>query len=146
MSDDVARLRALGLSEHAAEQKAVLLTDARAALAAMRDSRAVSDACAFWVPGRIEFLGKHTDYAGGRSLLCAIDRGICIVATPRTDRRIRITDARVHETVEIEIDASANGRAGHWSTYPLTVARRIARDFGELAASTTARCLTVPNL
>ena len=131
MSDDVARLRALGLSEHAAGQKAVLLTDARAALAAMRDSRAVSDACAFWVPGRIEFLGKHTDYAGGRSLLCAIDRGICIVATPRTDRRIRITDARVHETVEIEIDASANGRAGHWSTYPLTVARRIARDFGE---------------
>jgi len=34
-----------------------------------------------FVPGRIEFLGKHTDYAGGRSLLCAIDRGIAAVAT-----------------------------------------------------------------
>lgn len=24
----------------------------------------------FWVPGRIEVLGKHTDYLGGESLLC----------------------------------------------------------------------------
>ena len=29
-----------------------------------------------YVPGRIEVLGKHTDYAGGRSLLCALERGI----------------------------------------------------------------------
>ncbi len=30
---------------------------------------------AWFVPGRIEFLGKHTDYAGGRSLLCAVAQG-----------------------------------------------------------------------
>ncbi|MFI5239192.1 MAG: galactokinase family protein [Gemmatimonadales bacterium] len=34
----------------------------------------------FWVPGRIEVLGKHTDYGGGRSLLCAVERGVCMVA------------------------------------------------------------------
>jgi len=28
-----------------------------------------------FVPGRIEVLGKHTDYAGGRSLVCATERG-----------------------------------------------------------------------
>ena len=34
---------------------------------------------AFFVPGRIEVLGKHTDYAGGNSLLCATaDRGIAM--------------------------------------------------------------------
>jgi len=37
----------------------------------------------YWVPGRIEVLGKHTDYAGGRSLLCAIERGFCFAAIPR---------------------------------------------------------------
>ena len=26
---------------------------------------------AWWVPGRIEVFGKHTDYAGGRALVCA---------------------------------------------------------------------------
>ena len=34
----------------------------------------------WFVPGRIEVLGKHTDYAGGRSLLAAVDRGITFTA------------------------------------------------------------------
>ena len=38
---------------------------------------------------RVEFLGKHTDYAGGRSLLCAVERGISILVTGRADRRLR---------------------------------------------------------
>ena len=29
-------------------------------------------ASGYWVPGRIEVVGKHTDYAGGRSLLGAL--------------------------------------------------------------------------
>ena len=92
-----------------------------------------ADDVAFWVPGRVEFLGKHTDYAGGRSLLCAVERGICIVAVARTDRRLRIADARVGETIDARMDPNAETRAagGHWSTYPITVARRMARDFGE---------------
>lgn len=32
----------------------------------------------WFVPGRLEVLGKHTDDAGGRSLLAAVDRGITI--------------------------------------------------------------------
>src|SRR5512143_256800 len=45
-----------------------------------------------WVPGRIEVLGKHTDYAGGRSLLCALERGVCLVARARTDRLLTVHD------------------------------------------------------
>jgi galactokinase len=48
------------------------------------------DVHAWWVPGRIEFLGKHTDYAGGRSLVCATERGFAVVARPRKDDRIRV--------------------------------------------------------
>ena len=47
----------------------------------------------WFVPGRIEVLGKHTDYGGGRSLLCAIGRGFCVSAAPRSDRTVRIADA-----------------------------------------------------
>ncbi len=120
------------MSEDAAEAKARLLDDARAALAASRAREPLpADDVAFWVPGRVEFLGKHTDYAGGRSLLCAVERGICIVAVARKDRRLRITDARTGETIDAEMDPTAGARAGHWSTYPITVARRMARDFGE---------------
>ena len=50
-----------------------------------------ADVRAWWVPGRIEFLGKHTDYAGGRSLLCATERGFAVVAVPRADS-LRLRD------------------------------------------------------
>lgn len=82
-----------------------------------------------WVPGRIEFLGKHTDYAGGRSLLCAIERGFCVVAIPRVDHGVRIRDAHTGEIVNGTLDSQTAGKAGHWSNYPLTVARRIGANF-----------------
>lgn len=81
------------------------------------------------MPGRIEFLGKHTDYAGGRSLLCAIERGFCVVAAPRADTRVRVCDARTRETVVGALDEATEIRAGHWSNYPLTVIRRVGANF-----------------
>ena len=33
---------------------------------------------AWFVPGRLEVLGKHTDYAGGNSLLAAVEQGITV--------------------------------------------------------------------
>ena len=108
MSGDHASLRAIGLSESAAEAKSRLFARARAALDALRaadpsDSR---DARAFWVPGRVEFLGKHTDYAGGPSLICALERGFAVAAIPRDDRRVCIRDACSGERADTELDAS----------------------------------------
>ncbi|HWJ15233.1 MAG TPA: galactokinase family protein, partial [Gemmatimonadaceae bacterium] len=83
----------------------------------------------YWVPGRIEVLGKHTDYAGGRSLLCAIERGFCFAAIPRPDDILRMHDALIGETVEIRLHAETRVRPGHWSAYPTTVAQRLAANF-----------------
>ena len=38
------------------------------------------------MPGRIEVLGKHTDYAGGATLTCAVERGVCAVYSPAARR------------------------------------------------------------
>ncbi|MEQ1761747.1 MAG: galactokinase family protein, partial [Pyrinomonadaceae bacterium] len=43
-----------------------------------------------FIPGRIEVLGKHTDYCGGRSVVCAIDRGFHADVEPRTDSVIEL--------------------------------------------------------
>src|SRR6476646_12139809 len=48
---------------------------------------------AWWVPGRLEVFGKHTDYAGGRTLVCALPRGFAVLASRRDDRLVRVTDA-----------------------------------------------------
>ena len=74
-------LRAAGLRD-GIEAKAGLFE--RAARQLHTDG-ATGPARAYFVPGRIEVLGKHTDYCGGGSLVAAVERGICIVATPRTD-------------------------------------------------------------
>ena len=47
-----------------------------------------------FTPGRIEIFGKHTDYAGGRSLTCAVERGFAVSYAPRRDGLVRIFDAQ----------------------------------------------------
>ena len=84
---------------------------------------------ALFVPGRIEVLGKHTDYAGGRSLLCAVERGFCLLAAARADSLIRIVDAATGEVTAFDFDPDLVAPQGHWSGYPMTVARRLARNF-----------------
>lgn len=82
-----------------------------------------------WIPGRIEVLGKHTDYAGGRSLLVAADRGICFVAVPRRDASLRIWDPIRKTSIEFEIGPELQP-GPHWVNYAMTAARRISRNFG----------------
>jgi galactokinase len=91
---------------------------------------------AFFVPGRIEIFGKHTDYAGGRSLLAATDQGFRLIAIGRDDATIRLValSADGHEEVEeFPFAADLAPVAGHWRNYPQTVARRLVRNFGPSA-------------
>ena len=69
------RLAALGLEAEAAAPRRRML--ARRATALQNMQGASSDVLAFYVPGRVEVLGKHTDYGGGQSLLTAVERGFC---------------------------------------------------------------------
>lgn len=86
-------------------------------------------AAAFYIPGRIEFLGKHTDYCGGRSLMCAIDKGLILAATPRDDANIRIIETISGEEAIISQSAESPILPGHWSNYPATVIRRVTQNF-----------------
>jgi galactokinase len=82
-----------------------------------------------YVPGRIEILGKHTDYAGGRSLLCAVERGFVTVVAPRTDDRVRVIDVVREETRELALDPELEVPRGDWGAYVAASLRRLARNF-----------------
>lgn len=88
---------------------------------------------AFWVPGRIEVSGKHTDYAGGRSLLVAATRGFAVVTTHRDDANCRMftTVGAKHsrESATMAIGKELQPQHGHWSAYPAVAIRRLARNF-----------------
>ncbi len=82
----------------------------------------------WFVPGRIEVLGKHTDYAGGRSLVCATEQGLRFDVSPRDDARLRMSSDKYGD-LDCEIGPELATRAGDWSVYPMTVAKRIALNF-----------------
>ncbi len=117
-----------GLSEESAAEKSRLFATSAAALAdqgVRRDAHVV----AYFVPGRIEVLGKHTDYAGGRSLLAAVERGFCAIAARRTDSNISVCDAITGRQASFPFEAKLALKQGHWSNYPMTVAKRVASNF-----------------
>lgn len=83
------------------------------------------------VPGRVELVGKHVDYAGGRSLTCAVDRAITAHARPLDAPVIRLRDEARRGSVEVPLVAGVERVKGtpRWSSYVVAVARRFARDF-----------------
>ncbi len=124
VADDVA---SLGLSKTAAAMALRRATQTETAF--RRQAGDPSRAMSWWVPGRIEVLGKHTDYGGGRSLLCAVERGFHVLAAPRADRVVQIIDASSGTPVPLRLDRDLPARPGHWTDYPVSVLRRVARDF-----------------
>jgi galactokinase len=84
------------------------------------------------VPGRIEFLGKHTDYAGGRSLVCATEQGFTVKARSMAEPVLRIANPAARLSAELPMHPDLPISRGDWSAYPATVVRRLARDFGPL--------------
>ena len=83
----------------------------------------------YTVPGRVELVGKHVDYGGGRSLTCAVDLAMRAVAVPLKERVLRVRQRGSRDVVELPIASSAAPTRARWSTYVAAVARRIGRDF-----------------
>jgi len=83
---------------------------------------------AWWVPGRIEVFGKHTDYAGGRSLVAAVPRGFAVVAGPRDDGVVAANDVRWAASMDVRV-TDQDRRYHGWANYVAVVARRLARNF-----------------
>ncbi|MBN1436067.1 MAG: hypothetical protein JW936_03240 [Sedimentisphaerales bacterium] len=127
-----------GLSDTALESKTGLFVRAAECLA-KNGVAADMPVVAMMVPGRIEVLGKHTDYAGGRTMITAVDKGFCLVAAGRSDRKMRVWASEWGQEEQFELSGDIEPRLGHWSNYPMTVARRVARNFpGELRGADIA--------
>ncbi|HLP00695.1 MAG TPA: galactokinase [Opitutaceae bacterium] len=82
-------------------------------------------------PGRIEFIGNHTDYNGGTVLGAAIDRGIWVAARPVAGNKAVFASGHTTSVVEVQLDASLAKQTGDraWVNYQLGVWAKLP-DFG----------------
>lgn len=97
----------------------------------MKDSLVAQFAAAFGrapefitrAPGRIEFIGNHTDYNGGPVLGAAIDRGVWVALARRDDGlRIFASDQRPGAvTLPAATPPGRQTGAASWVNYPLGV-------------------------
>lgn len=73
-------------------------------------------------PGRIEFIGNHTDYNGGTVLGASIDRGVTVALAKRTDGKRNFHSTYTGETVPLTACAPTKQIGGaSWTNYPLGV-------------------------
>lgn len=81
-------------------------------------------------PGRIEFIGNHTDYNGGTVLGAAIDRGIWVAVGKREDDQRRFaSDQRPGIVAQPTARLARLDGAASWVNYPLGVIEAL-RSFG----------------
>ena len=83
---------------------------------------------ALYVPGRIELLGKHTDYAGGVSVTCASSRRMVAIVHAVKDRALLIEDAVTGQAERIAFDDAESPKG--WASYAHAAMRRTLRGAG----------------
>lgn len=78
-----------------------------------------ADGQLFFAPGRINLIGEHTDYNGGRVFPCAITNGTYAVAALRTDRQVKCYSLNFEEAGVIcfSIDELENKKADSWANF-----------------------------
>lgn len=79
-----------------------------------------------FTPGRVNLIGEHVDYNGGRVLPTALDLGVTLALSPRLDGEIRIGSDTFDDVANRRIEDTASD---HWSDY-ITGALQIAHTEG----------------
>ena len=100
---------------------------------------------AYRAPGRINLIGEHTDYNDGFVLPVAIDRYTTATATPRGDRRLRLSSGGQHNVIDLDLDALGAGPTGRWSDYVRGVAAVLERQGLQLRGADLAITSDVPS-
>ena len=74
-----------------------------------------------FAPGRIEFIGNHTDYNGGLVMGAAVTEGITLAVRRRADSQLHFASEGM-DLVQTDLDTLSPLRGEHaWANYPLGV-------------------------
>ncbi|WP_130866157.1 galactokinase family protein [Acidipropionibacterium timonense] len=105
----------------------------------------------WFVPGRIEVLGKHTDYAGGRTVVAAVDRGVTTTCEPAVTTtaepggpRFTARSTAVPGALDLTPGSRPDLPAGHWGGYVQAVLDRLTDNFGPLAPASITVSADLP--
>lgn len=96
-------------------------------VAAFRQAFGRAPTHALRAPGRVNWIGEHTDYEEGLVLPCAVDRDTHVLAAPAAGQRVRVVSQGFGEA---EFDVRAPQRQGGWIDYVQGVADALGKRLG----------------
>lgn len=88
----------------------------------------------FFSPGRINLIGEHTDYNGGKVFPCAITMGTYGVVRPREDKQVQAFSGNFPETgiLSFDLEELVYKKEDSWTNYLKGMLKYIQEKMGEL--------------
>jgi len=79
----------------------------------------------FFSPGRVNLIGEHIDYNGGKVMPCAISLGTYLAISKNTDKVFRFQSLDFPETAELHLQDSYTKSGKEWFNYPLGILNEV---------------------
>jgi galactokinase len=82
----------------------------------------------FFCPGRVNLIGEHIDYNGGKVMPCAISLGTYLAVARNTDKKLRFSSLDFEEEATFHLQDSYTRSGKAWFNYPLGVINHLVED------------------
>jgi galactokinase len=82
----------------------------------------------FFCPGRVNLIGEHIDYNGGKVMPCAISLGTYLAVAKSKDRLIRFQSLNFSEKAELRLQEGYTKTGKEWYNYPLGMINELIQD------------------
>ena len=82
----------------------------------------------FFCPGRINLIGEHIDYNGGRVMPCAISKGTYLAVSKNISKLLRFQAINFDDKAELHLQDSYSKAGNKWYNYPLGVVNEIVQN------------------
>ncbi len=82
----------------------------------------------FFCPGRVNLIGEHIDYNGGKVMPCAISLGTWLAVSKNNNKLLRLSSMNFPEKADFHLQESYSKSGKGWFNYPLGVINEIVQN------------------